>query len=162
MRGEQERKRERERRKEREKRKEKEKKERKRKEADCFFLSSLAFRQSELIGPRSRVRIFDEGLRFKRWDSSNFGLFLAFGLLFWANFGIVLCHVNGMGRACSWFKGLLPEQIWVEKLHLQEFPKCSWNPWARYCVDWRNSVASSVLQLRRTISFSSELPFVRS
>ena len=73
--GEQERKREmeerreRERRKEREKRKkrkEKEKKERKRKEVDGFFLSSLAFQRSELIGPRSRVRRFDEGLRFKR------------------------------------------------------------------------------------------------
>ena len=75
MRGKQERKREREemrekeRRKEREKRKKrkgKEKKERKRKEASGFFLSSLAFRRSELVGPMSQVRRFDEGLRFKR------------------------------------------------------------------------------------------------
>ena len=60
--------RERERRKEREKkkRKEKEKKETKRKEAGNFFLSSLAFRRLELVGPRSKVQRFDEGLRFKR------------------------------------------------------------------------------------------------
>ena len=50
----------------RKKRKEKEKKERKRKEAGGFFLSSLAFRRSELVGSRSKVRRFDEGLRFKR------------------------------------------------------------------------------------------------
>ena len=74
-RGEQERKRERkerrekERRKEKEKRnkrKEKEKKERKRKEVGGFFLSSLAFRRSELVGLRSKVWRFDEGLHFKR------------------------------------------------------------------------------------------------
>ena len=48
-------------------------------------------------------------------DSSYFGLFLAFELLFWVDFGIVLCHVNGMGRICSRFKGLLRDKIWVEK-----------------------------------------------
>ena len=61
--------RERERRKYREKRKkrkEKEKKERKMKEASGFFLSSLVFRWLELVRPRSKVRRFDEGLRFKR------------------------------------------------------------------------------------------------
>ena len=78
-------------------------------------------------------------------DSSYFGLFLVFGLLFWADFRTVLCHVNGMGRVCSHFKGLLSEQIWVEKLHLRGFPKCSCNPRTRYCVDWRNSVAPGVL-----------------
>ena len=40
-------------------------------------------------------------------DSSYFGLLLAFGLLFWANFGTVLCHVNGMERVYNPFKGLL-------------------------------------------------------
>ena len=30
-------------------------------------------------------------------DSSYFGLFLAFGLLFWADFETMLCYVNGMG-----------------------------------------------------------------
>ena len=95
-------------------------------------------------------------------DSSYFSLLLAFRLLFWANFGTVLCHGNGMGRVCIWFKVLLLEQIWVEILHLREFPKCSYNPRARYCVDWRNSVAPGVLQLRTTISFSSELRFARS
>ena len=66
---EREERRERERRKEREKRKkrkEKEKKERKRKEAVGLFLSSLAFRRLELVGPRSKVWRFDEGLCFKR------------------------------------------------------------------------------------------------
>ena len=74
-RGEEERKREREEMRERERRKErrkerkkreKEKKERKMKEAGGFFLSSLAFQRSELIGVRSNVRRFDEGLHFKR------------------------------------------------------------------------------------------------
>ena len=50
----------------RKKRKESEKKERRRKEASGFFLSSLAFGWSEIVGPRSNVRRFDEGLRFKR------------------------------------------------------------------------------------------------
>ena len=30
-------------------------------------------------------------------DSSYFGLFLAFEVLLWTDFGTVLCHVNGMG-----------------------------------------------------------------
>ena len=50
----------------RKKRKEKEKKERKRKEAGGFFLNTLAFKLSELVEPRSKVRRFDEVLRFKR------------------------------------------------------------------------------------------------
>ena len=90
-------------------------------------------------------------------DFSYFSLFLTFGLLFWADFGTVLCHVNGMGRVCSQFKGLLSERIWVEILHLREFPKCSYNPRACYCMDWHNSVAPGILQLRTTISFWSEL-----
>ena len=90
-------------------------------------------------------------------DFSYFGLLLAFGLLFWADFGTLLCHVNGMGWVYSQFKGLPPEQIWVEKLHLRELPKCSCNPQASYCVDWCNSVAIGVLQFRMTISFSYEL-----
>ena len=40
---------------------------------------------------------------------SYFGLFITFGLLFCADFGTMLCHVNGIGWVCSWFKGLLPE-----------------------------------------------------
>ena len=40
-------------------------------------------------------------------DSSYFGLLLAFGLLFWIDFGTVMCHVNGMARVYSLFKGLL-------------------------------------------------------
>ena len=43
-----------------------EKKERKWKEAGGFFLSSLAFRRLELVGPRSKVQRFDKGLCFKR------------------------------------------------------------------------------------------------
>ena len=97
------------------------------------------------------------GYASRGMDSFYFGLPLAFRLLFWADIGTVLCHVNGMGWVYSRFKGLLLERIWVENLHLREFPKCSCNPRARYCVDWRNSVAPSVLQLRTTLSFSSEL-----
>ena len=48
------------------KEKEKEKKEKKMKEAGGVFLSSLAFRRSELVGPRSKVWRFDDGIRFKR------------------------------------------------------------------------------------------------
>ena len=97
------------------------------------------------------------GYASRGMNSSYFGLFLAFGLLFWADFGTMLCHFNCMGRSCSRFKGLFSEQIWVEKLRLQELPKCSCNPWARYCVDWRNSVSPGILKLQTTISFSSEL-----
>ena len=59
-------------------------------------------------------------------------------------------------------KGLLPKRIWVENLRVWEFPKFSRNPWAHYCVDWRNSVAPVALQLQTVISFSSELRFTRS
>ena len=52
--------------KERKEKNKKEKKERKRKKVGGFFLSSLAFRWLELVGPRSKVRRLDEGLRFKR------------------------------------------------------------------------------------------------
>ena len=65
-------------------------------------------------------------------------------------------------RGSSRSKGLLPERIWVEKLRVQELPKCSCNPWAHYCVDWRNSVALIALQLWTTISLSSEIRFTRS
>ena len=57
---------ERKRKEKRKKRKEKEKKGRKRKKDSGFFLSSLAFQRSELIGRRSKVWRFDERLQFKR------------------------------------------------------------------------------------------------
>ena len=44
-------------------------------------------------------------------DSSYFGLLIDFGLLLWVDFIIMLCHVNGMGRIYSHFKGLLSERI---------------------------------------------------
>ena len=78
-----------------------------------------------------KSRDLTRGYASKGWNYSSFGLFLAFGLLFWYDFGTMLRHVNGMGRVCSMFKGLLSERIWVEKLHLRELPKCSDNPWAR-------------------------------
>ena len=95
-------------------------------------------------------------------DSSYFGLLPAFRILFTVDFGTMLCHVNGMGWVYSWFKGLLLKRIWVENFHLREFPKCSRNPWACYCVDCHNSVAHGVLQLRTTISLSFELRFACS
>ena len=78
------------------------------------------------------------GYALRGRDSSYFGLFLAFGLLFWANFGTMLCHVNGMGRICSRFKGLLLERIWVENLHLRELPKCFCNP--RHAIAWIGAI----------------------
>ena len=72
---------------------------------------------------------FDQGVKYgdsmrgytsRGRDSSYFGLFLVFGLLFWVDFGTMLCHVNGMGQICSRVKGLLSELIWVEKVHLWE------------------------------------------
>ena len=63
------------------------------------------------------------GYTLRDRDSSYFGLYLAFRLLFWVDFGTVLCHVNGIGWVCSRFKGLLLERIWVENFHLQELPK---------------------------------------
>ena len=63
---------------------------------------------------------------------------------------------------CSRSKGLLPKQIWVKNLRVQELPKCSCNPRTHYCVDWRNSVAPVALQLRTIIFFSSELRFMHS
>ena len=93
--------------------KEKKRKERKRekkrerkgeKEIDVFFLRSPVFRRSELIEPRSKVRIINEGYALRGRNSSYFCLFLSFRLLFWVDFGTMSCHVYGMGRVCSWFK----------------------------------------------------------
>ena len=94
------------------------------KEIGVFFLSSPAFRWLKLIGPRSKVCIFDEGYDPRGRDSSYFGLFLSFGLLFWADLGTVLCHVYGIGRVYSRFKGLLLRRIWVETLRVRALPKC--------------------------------------
>ena len=55
--------------KERKEKKKKKKRERKRGERKS------AFRQSELIGPRRKVRIFDKGNTPRGKDSSYFGLF---------------------------------------------------------------------------------------
>ena len=41
---------------------------RKRKEAGSLFLSSLAFRQSEIVGPRNKAQRFDKRLHFKRYE----------------------------------------------------------------------------------------------
>ena len=46
-----------------------------RKETDGFFLQSTAFRQSESIGPRNKVRLCDEGYATRSMDSSYFGIF---------------------------------------------------------------------------------------
>ena len=81
-------------------------------------------------------------------------------------FGLILELYYAMLMAWDGFvadlKGMLPEKIWVENFHLRKFPKCFYNPWARYCVDWCAGVAPGVLQLRMAISFSSELRFIRS
>ena len=61
-------------------------------------------------------------------DSSYFGLLLAFGLLFWDDFGTVLCHVNGMGRVYSQFQGLVLERIGVEKISFIGVSKMTLQP----------------------------------
>ena len=97
--------------KERKKRKERKRK-RKRERGRRLTVSSSVHWHSD--GQNS----LDQGVKFgdstrgyalRGRDSSYFGLFLAFGLFFWADFGIVLCHVNGMGQVCSRFKRLLSE-----------------------------------------------------
>ena len=45
------------------------------KETNGFFLRSTSFRQSESVGPRSKVRLRDEGYTPRSRDSSYFGLF---------------------------------------------------------------------------------------
>ena len=58
-------------------------------------------------------------------------------------------------------KGLLPERIWVENCIDGSFQNAPATLGHAICVNWRNSVAPGVLQLRTTISFSSELRFAR-
>ena len=66
--------------KEREKGKGKERKGERGKSAS-FFPGSLAFRQSELIGPRSKVSLLDEGYTSRSRNSSYFGYFYPKGYL---------------------------------------------------------------------------------
>ena len=77
--------------KEKKKKKERERKERKRegmrrKGKRKKEKRKSVFRRLELVGPRSKVQRFNEGYASRGRDSFYFGLLLAFGLLFWANF----------------------------------------------------------------------------
>ena len=58
-------------------------------------------------------------------------------------------------------KGLLPERIWVENCIYGSFQNAPATLGHAICVNWCNSVASGVLQLWMTISFSFELRFAR-
>ena len=60
------------------------------------------FRWSELVRPRSKACIFDEGWAPRGWDSSYLGFFLSFKLLFWSTFETTLCHVYGMFCGINW------------------------------------------------------------
>ena len=60
------------------------------------------FRRSELVKPRSKVRIFDEGCASRGRDSSYLGFFLSFELLFWSTLGTTLYHVYGMFCGINW------------------------------------------------------------
>ena len=130
------------------------------------------FRRSELVRPRSKVCIFDKAalqevgilptLVFFYPLSYCFGLLLGprcamFMACFVVLIGIWPILWFQLRRGCSRSKGLLSERIWVEKFCIWELPKCSCNPWAHYCVDWRNSVAYVVIQLRTAISCSPKL-----
>ena len=62
----------------------------------------MVFRRLELVRVRSKVRIFDDGYSPRGRDSSYFGFFLSFDLLFWSTFGTTLCHVYGMFCGINW------------------------------------------------------------
>ena len=77
------------------------------------FSSSVDWRSNDRNSLDQGVKSGDlmMGYASRGRDSSYFGLFIAFRLLFWAYFRTVLCHVNGIGRVCSQFKRLLPKRI---------------------------------------------------
>ena len=78
-------------------RKSKEKKKRRRRKGERKKEKRKAmFRRPELVRPRSKVHIFDEGCASRGRDSSYLGFVLSFELLFWSAFGTTLCHVYGM------------------------------------------------------------------
>ena len=56
-------------------------------------------------------------------------------------------------------KGLLPELIWVGNCIYRSCQNAHATLGHAICVNWRNSVAPGVLELRTTISFLSELRF---
>ena len=112
-----------------------------------FFLSSSAFRRSELFGQRSKVHIFDEGYAPRGRDSSYIGLFISFELLFLVDFGTMLCLVYDMGQVCSRFKGYIRDEFGLKHCvyrRCQNAPACcsveatqlrgSCNPRAHYCM----------------------------
>ena len=53
---------------------------------DGFLLGSSAFRRSELIRPRSKVHLRDEGYTPRCKDSSYFGLFSTLRAMWWCFF----------------------------------------------------------------------------
>ena len=63
-------------------------------------------------------------------------------------------------RFVAGLKGLLPEPIWVENFIYESCQNASATLRHAICMNWRNSVAPGVLQIRTTISFSFELRFV--
>ena len=83
-------------------RKRKERERRRRKGERKKEKKKAVFRQSELVRPRSKVHIFDEGCAPRGRDSFYFCLLLAFELLFWSAFGTTLCHVYGMFCGINW------------------------------------------------------------
>ena len=86
-----------------ERKREKEKRERRRRKGERKKEKKKAvFRRSELVRPRSKVRIFDEGCAPRGRDSSYLGFFISFELLFWSAFGTTLCHVDGMFCGINW------------------------------------------------------------
>ena len=84
------------------KRKRKERERRRRKGERKKEKRKAVFRRLELVRPRSKVRIFDEGYAPNGRDSSYLDFFLSYQLLFWSAFGITLCHVYGMFYGINW------------------------------------------------------------
>ena len=81
----------------------KEKRERRRRKGERKKEKRKAlFRRSELVRPRSKVCIFDEGCVPRGRDSFYLGFFLSFELLFWSAFGTTLFHVYDMFCGINW------------------------------------------------------------
>ena len=94
------------------------------KEIDVFFLSSLVFRRLELIRPRSKVCIFNEGCAPRGRDSSYFGLFLSFGLLFWVDLGPSCAMFMAWDRFVAGIKGCFQDKYGLKHCVYRELPKC--------------------------------------
>ena len=83
--------------KEKKRKKKRERKESKKERERKRGKRKYAFRQSELVGPKSKVHIFDEGFTPRGRDSSYFGLFSTIRIV-----GLCLCPKSLFGRISNY------------------------------------------------------------